>query len=91
MFHRVTAAVYAFFGAMLGHKVATWSSDSSTGGTIISVVAGAGIALAVYYVLRFLRFAESAYRREVSAAPVAPMIFKAGKEEDVPRPTFTSK
>jgi hypothetical protein len=90
MFHRITALVYGLFGALAGHKIATWG-DAPTGSVLISVVVGALVALAIYYVLRFLRFAESAYRREISAAPVAPMIFKSGKDEDVPRPTFTSK
>lgn len=87
MFHKITAIVYALFGAMVGHKIATLS-DSPTGSTILSIMGGMGISLAIYYTLRFLRFAESAYRREMTAAPV---IFKAGKESDAPRPTFTAK
>ena len=68
MFHKVTLLVYALFGGMVGHKIASLS-DKDTGATILAVVVGAGVSAGIYFTLRFLRFAESAYRREMVAAP----------------------
>ena len=86
MFHKVTTLVYALFGGMVGHKVAQFA-EKDTATALLFVVVGALITLGVYYVLRFLRFAESAYRRETVAAP---QFFKAGDEKDAP-PVFTRK
>ena len=84
MFHKVTMLVYLLFGAMLGAKVAdlTKMSGAQYGAYILL---GALVSVALYYMLRVLRFAESAYRREMVAAP---QIFKSGQEVGV-KPSFT--
>jgi hypothetical protein len=87
MFHKVTLAVYGFLGAILGHWVVP--SKETNGLAVLGyTMMGASIAVGLYFLLRFLNFAERAYRREMVAAP---QIFKAGKEEDIQRPTFTNK
>lgn len=88
MFHKVTAIVYAMFGAFIGHWVASFAKDMNGLGVALYTVMGAAISVGIYFLLRFMNFAERAYRREMVAAP---QIFKAGKEEEAPRPTFTAK
>lgn len=88
MFHKVTAIVYAMFGAFIGHWVGAFAKDANGFAVAFYTVMGAAIAVGLYFLLRFLNFAERAYRREMVAAP---QIFKAEACKAEDRPTFTSK